>query len=202
MHRGGLERASIPEYYGPYIPSSYSRADLVVRTSGAPERLAPSIRAEVARAMPSVTIASISTAEAQLGDFLAQRRLETELLAIMAALALALSAGGIFGLTHYAVAERTREVGVRVALGATPTDILRLLIAAGMRMPIAGIAIGLVASAGLTRVLAHELYDVAPTDPAIFVAVAGLLGAVAAAACYLAARRAARAQPVDALRLG
>ena len=152
--------------------------------------------------MPSVTIASISTAEAQLGDFLAQRRLETALLAIMAALALALSASGIFGLTHYAVAERTREVGVRVALGATPTDILRLLIAAGMRMPIAGIAIGLVASAGLTRVLAHELYDVAPTNPAIFVAVAGLLGAVAAAACYLAARRAARAQPVDALRLG
>ncbi len=147
MHRGGLERASIPEYYGPYIPSSYGRADLVVRTSGAPERLGSIIRAEVARAMPSVTIASISTAEAQLGNFLAQRRLETGLLAIMAALALVLAAGGIFGLTHYAVAERTREIGVRVALGATPSDVLRLLIAAGMRMPIAGIAIGLVASA-------------------------------------------------------
>jgi len=202
MHRSGLERASIPEYYGPYIPSSYGRADLVVRTSGAPERLALVIRAEVARAMPSVTIASISTAEAQLGGFLAQRRLETGLLAIMAALALGLAAGGIFGLTHYAVAERTREVGVRVALGATPTDILGLLIAAGMKMPIAGIAIGLAVSTGLTRVLAHELYDVAPTDPATFVAVAGVLGAVAASACYLAARRAARANPVDALRQG
>jgi ABC-type antimicrobial peptide transport system permease subunit len=89
-----------------------------------------------------------------------------------------------------------------VALGATPTDVLRLLIAAGMKMPIAGIAIGLAVSAGLTRVLAHELYDVAPTDPATFVAVAGMLGAAAASACYLAARRAARANPVDALRQG
>ena len=152
--------------------------------------------------MPSVTIASVSTAEAQLGGFLAQRRLETGLLAIMAVLALALAAGGIFGLTYYTVAERTREIGVRMALGATPGDVLRLLIAAGMRMPIAGIAIGLGVSAGLARVLAHELYDVAPTDPATFVAVAGVLGAVAASACYLAARRAAHARPIDALRQG
>ncbi|HKW02746.1 MAG TPA: ADOP family duplicated permease [Vicinamibacterales bacterium] len=202
MHRGGLERSSIPEYYGPYIPSSYGRADLLVRTSGAPERLAPTVRAEVIRAMPLVTIASISTAEAQLGDFLSQRRLETVLLAIMAGLALLLAAGGIFALTHYAVAERTREIGVRVALGATPGDVLRLLVAAGLRMPIAGIVIGLVVSAALTRVLAHELYDVAPTDPFTFIGVAAMLAAIAASACYLAARRAARANPLDALREG
>jgi putative ABC transport system permease protein len=200
MHRGGLERASIPEYYGPYLPSSNGRADLVVRTSSAPERLAATVRAEVARALPSVTIVSISTAESQLADFLASRRLETTLLGIMAVLAVILAAGGIFGLTHYAVAERRREIGVRVALGATPADVLRLLITAGMRMPVVGIAVGLGASVGVTRLIAHDLYDVAPTDPATFAAVSGLLAAVAALACYLAARRAARAQPVDALR--
>jgi putative ABC transport system permease protein len=200
MQRGGLERKAIPEFFGVYIPSGNGRADLIVRTSGDPLALAPMLRNEVQRAMPSILVVSVATAEAGLDGFSAQRRLQTWLLTLFAALALVLAAVGIFGLAHYAVAERTREIGVRVALGATPGDVLRLMIAQGMRMPVVGIAVGLAASLGLSRILANQLYDVRAPDPATFAAVAGLLALVAASACYLAARRAARADPVRALR--
>jgi len=200
MHRSGLERTAIPEYYGPYLPSPNGRVDLLVRTSGDPLALAATVRSEVTRALPSIVIATVSTAESQLGDFSAQRRLQTWLLSMFALLALVLAAVGIFGLAHYAVAERTREIGVRVALGATPGDVLRLVIAQGMRMPALGILIGLAASAGLTRIIAHQLYNVDATDPMTFAAVAIVLALVAATACYLAARRAAGADPVQALR--
>jgi putative ABC transport system permease protein len=200
MHRSGLERTTIPEYYGPYIPSPNGRVDLVVRTSGDPLALAATIRSEVTRALPSIVIVNVSTAESQLGGFSAQRRLQTWLLAMFALLALVLAAVGIFGLAHYAVAERTREIGVRVALGATPGDVLRLVIGQGMRMPALGIVLGLAVSAALTRIIANQLYDVGATDPMTFAAVAIILALVAASACYLAARRAAGADPVQALR--
>jgi putative ABC transport system permease protein len=200
MHRSGLERTTIPEYYGPYIPSPNGRVDLLVRTHRDPLSLAATIRSEVTRALPSIVIVNVSTAESQLGDFSAQRRLQTWLLTMFALLALVLAALGIFGLAHYAVAERTREIGVRVALGATPGDVLRLVIAQGMRMPALGIVLGLAASAGLTRIIAHQLYDVGATDPMTFAVVAIVLALVAACACYLAARRAAGADPVQALR--
>jgi putative ABC transport system permease protein len=200
MRRKGLERATIPEYYGPYFPSANGRADLVVRTSGDPLALASTIRSEVARALPTGLIVTVSTVDTMLGDFTAQRRLQTWLLTLFAVLAVVIAAVGIFGLAHYAVAERTREIGVRVALGATPGDVLRLMIAQGMRMPVIGIAIGLAFSLALTRLISSQLYEVGATDPATFTAVAILLGLVAASACYMAARRAAMVDPVQALR--
>ncbi|MFN2567507.1 MAG: ADOP family duplicated permease [Gemmatimonadaceae bacterium] len=200
MHRQGLERTAISQYYGPYIPSANGRADLIVRTTGDPLAFAATLRSEVTRALPSVAVVNVSTAEAQLGGFSARRQLQTWLLTSFATLALVLAAVGIFGLAHYTVAERTREIGVRVALGATPGHVSRLVITQGMRMPAIGIAVGVTASAGLTRILAHHLYEVEPTDPATFATVAGVLALVAASACYLAARRAARADPVQALR--
>jgi putative ABC transport system permease protein len=200
MHRQGLERATIPEYFGPYFPSPNGRADLVVRTAGDPLAVAPSIRREVSRAMPSVVIASVTTADSQLGDFSAQRRLQTWLLTAFAAFALALAAVGVFGLVHYAVAERTREMGIRMALGAAPIDILALVVREGMRMPLAGIIIGLVASAGLTRVMAHLLYGVSPMDVVTFASVPLVFACVSLGACYVAARRTGRVDPVEALR--
>ena len=101
---------------------------------------------------------------------------------------------------HYNVAERTREIGVRVALGATPRDVVTLVLVQGMRTPAAGVAIGLVAAAAAARVMTHLLFDVTPTDPATFIGVSGLLLIVAAGACYLAARRALRLDPLRALR--
>jgi predicted permease len=200
MHRQGLDRATIPEFYGAYLPNPNGRVDLMVRTDRDPLLLAGAMRAEVARVLPGISIVSVSTLEAGLGQFSAQRRLQAGLLAAFAFLAVALAAVGIFGLAHYAVAERTREIGVRVALGASPGDVLRMLVAQGMRMPLFGIIIGVALSMALTRVVANQLYAVEATDPVTFAAVAGVLALVAALACYLAARRAAAVDPVRALR--
>lgn len=200
MLRQGLDRRAIPQFYGPYIPSSNGRADLLVRTARDPLELAAAVQQTVKREVPGVTVVTVSTADAQLGDFSAQRRFQTWLLTTFAVLALALAAVGIFGLVHYAVAERTREFGVRMALGASPGDVLRLTLRQGMRTPVLGIALGLVASAALTRVMSHLLFGVGAGDPVTFAAVAGVLAIVALAACYLAGRQAVRVDPVSALR--
>ena len=200
MHRQGLDRTPIPEYFGPYLPRPNGRADLVVRTAGDPLALAPSIRAEVARLLPSVAIASVSTADAQLGEFIAQRRLQTWLLSAFAAVALSLAAIGIFGLVHYSAAARTREMGIRLALGARPLDVITLVIVEGLRMPLLGIALGLAGAGILTRVMSHLLYGVTSTDAMTFAGVAALFAVVATLACYVAARRAGDVDPVEALR--
>ncbi|HEX7939943.1 MAG TPA: ABC transporter permease [Gemmatimonadaceae bacterium] len=202
MRRQGLEHDAIPEYFGPFLPSSNGRADLLVRTSGEPLALAATVRQGVQRAIPGVTIVSISTADSQLGDFSAQRIFQTWLLTMFAALALALAAIGIFGIVHFAVAERTREIGVRMALGASPSEVMRLVLAQGMRTPLVGIGIGLGVSAVLTRVMSHLLFGIGATDPVTFVGVSAVLAAVAALACYLAGRGAVRVDPVQALRQG
>jgi predicted permease len=200
MHRQGLERSVIPEYYGPHLPSASDRADLLVRTQGDPLSIAPLVRQTVRAGIPNVTIVSVSTADAQLGGFSGQRRLQTWLLTVFAMLALTLAAIGVYGVVHYAVDERTREIGVRVALGASPADVAALVVADGMRMPAMGLAIGLAIAIGVTRVIAHLLYSVGPTDPVTFMGVGLTLAAVAIVACWLPARRAARLDPVQALR--
>ncbi|HEY9225733.1 MAG TPA: FtsX-like permease family protein, partial [Gemmatimonadaceae bacterium] len=200
MHRSGLERDAFPEYYGPYLPSPTGRVDLLVRTAADPVALGPTLRREVTRMIPGSIVVNISTAEEGLGGFSAQRRFQTWLLLAFASLALVLAAVGIYGVVHYAVAERTREIGVRVALGATPAEVLALVIRQGMRMPAIGIVIGLASSAGLTRLLSHLLFNVGATDPVTFAGVGLVLAVVAAVACYFPARRATRVDPVRALR--
>jgi ABC-type antimicrobial peptide transport system permease subunit len=142
----------------------------------------------------------VSTADRDLGDFSAERSFQTWLLAAFALLALSLAAVGIYGVVHYAVAERTREIGVRVALGARPMDLMWLVIGQGMRMPALGIAIGLLGALGVTRLMSHLLFDVGSADPATFATVGIVLAAVAAAACYFPARRATQVDAVRALR--
>jgi len=154
----------------------------------------------VVRALPAVVIARVSTADEQLAEFSAERRLQTWLLAAFALLAVTLAAIGVFGVVQYAAAERTREIGVRIALGATSGDVLRLVLAQGMRMPAVGILIGLGASLALTRIMSHLLFEVTATDPMTFVSVGILLAIVALAASWLAARRAVRLDPLRALR--
>jgi putative ABC transport system permease protein len=198
--RGGPERAVIPEYYGPLIPSPGGRLDLIVRTAGDPLALTAPVRAELGRALPQARIGGISTVEEQLFAFTAQRRLQTWLLAAFALLAVVLAGIGIFGLVHYSVAERTREIGIRMALGAAPFDVLRLLLADGLRMPLLGIAAGVAASAALTPLVASQLFEVSATDPATFAGVALTLATVAASACMLAGWRATRANPAGILR--
>jgi putative ABC transport system permease protein len=200
MHRQGLEKQAIPEYFGPYLPSPTGKADLLVRTRRDPLGAAPTVRRVVDAMIPNVLIVGVSTADQQLGGFAAARDFQTWLLTAFAALALGLAAVGIYGVVHYAVAERTREIGVRLALGASPADVLRLIVAWGMRMPGVGIACGLVASFWLMRVMSRLLFGVGATDGATFAAVAVVLSAVAAIACYVPARRASRLDVVGALR--
>jgi putative ABC transport system permease protein len=200
MHRQGLEHQTIPEYFGPHLPFPNARADLMVRVNGDPLAAAPMVRREVTSVFPGTLIVQASTADSGLGDFSANRRLETWLLAAFAALALALAAVGIYGVVHYAVAERTREIGVRVALGATSADIVSLVMGDGLLMPVTGIAIGIALSLWLTRIMTHLLFEVGAADPATFVAVGGVLAAVAIMASYIPARRATMVDPVRALR--
>jgi len=200
MHRQGLERKTIPEFFGPHLPFPNARADLLVRIQGDPLAAAPMIRREILSVLPRTLIVQVSTADAGLGDFSARRRFETWLLAGFALLALGLAAVGIYGVVHYSVAERTREIGVRMALGATAADVVSLVMSRSLVMPAAGIAIGLTVAAALTRIIEHLLFQVGATDPATFVGVAGVLLAVAFVACFLPARQATRVDPIRALR--
>ena len=202
MHRQGLERRAIPEYYGPWIPSSNGRADLLVRTTTDPLSLATAVRNAVSAVLPGATVVTMSTADTQLGAFSALRRLQTSLLTGFALLALVLAAIGIFGVVHYTVAERSREIGVRVALGARPSSVMRLVLSQGMRTAVIGIVAGLAASLAVTRVLATYLFEVGSTDLVTFTAVPVILGLVAMTACALAGSRALKVDPVSALRDG
>lgn len=200
MRRQGLERQPIAQIFRPYRQSSERRLILLIRTTGEPAQLAPLVRNEIRALDKTVLVSGSSTLESLLARNVAQRRLNTWLLTLFSALALALSAVGIYGLMHQLVALSTREIGTRMALGAQPRDVLRLVIGQGMRLALCGVGIGLLAAFGLTRVLAGLLFGVTPTDPTTFIATPLLLLLVALLACYLPARRAARVDPMLALR--
>jgi putative ABC transport system permease protein len=200
MHRQGLERRTIPEYFGPMLPSPSARTDLLVRTQGDPLAMAGSVRQLIASVYPHALIASVSTADRQLGDFSAGRAFQAWLLTTFALLALVLAGVGIYGVVHYAVAERTREIGIRIALGAAASQVLRMVVAQGMRPALVGIALGIGLAVALTRLTAALLFGTSPTDPLTFAAVTLTLAVVAFCACWAPARRAAGIAPMEALR--
>jgi predicted permease len=200
MRRRGLEYEPVPEYFGEFIPAVSGRGDFFVRTRGNPLAIASSVREAVSQEIPGAVVMGISTADRQLDDLHAQRDFQTWLLAVFASFALALTAVGIYGVVHYSVAERTREIGVRMALGATGADVMRMVLDQGMRMPAAGIAIGLGGALATTRLLSHYLFGISATDPLTFAGVALALSLVAAAACLFPAHRATKIDPVQALR--
>jgi putative ABC transport system permease protein len=197
MRRNGLERDPLPEYY---FCSSEPTMDLVVRADGNPAPLAPAVREAVRGVYAQTVILSSATAEATLGDLSAQRRFQTWLLTVFAGVALLLAAIGTYGIVHFAVAQRTQEIGVRMALGAGRGDIVRMILSQGMVLPFAGTLIGLLGALSLTRVMRHLLFQVDPADPATFATVAAVLVAVALPACWMPARRAMRVDPLVALR--
>jgi putative ABC transport system permease protein len=189
-----------PQIYVPYQQQTWFGASLVVRAAGDAE----SVKREVQRAVWAVDKtqppAKFDAAEALLGKSLAEPRLYTVLLGAFAALAVLLAGVGIYGVMSYTVARRTREIGVRVALGAQAADVLRLVVGQGMRLALAGVGLGLLASFALTRLLAGLLYGVGASDPLTFAGVAALVALVALAACYVPARRATKVDPMVALR--
>jgi putative ABC transport system permease protein len=171
-----------------------------VRTAGDPAAVTGSVRAAVRAVDPALPVASVRTMDQIVGAWSAERRLNTVVLAALGALALVLAVVGIYGVIAYMVAQRTREMGVRLALGARPADVLRLVVRQGAALAGAGIAVGLAGAWEATRSMRSMLYSVSATDPATFVGVALVLAAAALAASFIPARRATRVDPVVALR--
>jgi putative ABC transport system permease protein len=186
-----------------YIPvDQYPPPDMnvVVRSSGNPLELSSALRDAVQSLDPNQAISTIRSMDEVVSGSVAQPRFASQILALFAVLALVLAAVGLYGLIAYTVTQRTHELGIRMALGATPRDVLKLVIGQGLKLALAGAAIGIVGALALTSLMQGLLFQVSPTDPITFISVAGLLTVVALAASYLPARRAMRIDPMIALR--
>jgi len=172
----------------------------VIRTAGDPLAILPYVRDAVRSIDPNLPLADVRALDQVVAAALSQARFTTLLLGGFAGLALTLAAIGIYGVISLLVARRRREIGIRIALGARPALILEMVIVRGIRLVVVGVAIGLVAAAALTHVMTSLLYGVRPFDPLTFAAVPAILGSVAILACVVPAARAARLNPVIALR--
>jgi len=195
-----LDAAPPPELYVPYQQAPLLGRDVAVRTAGDPATLAPAIRKLISNIDPSQPVYDVQTLEQALAASIAPRRFNLSLLGTFAAAALLLALVGIYGVIAYSVAERTREIGVRMALGAQRRLVVRMVVREGMAMALAGTAAGLAAASGLTRWMASLLYDVKTNDLSIFAAVAVALTASALLACWAPALKAAWVDPSVALR--
>jgi putative ABC transport system permease protein len=196
----GLTDGPYPQTYVPAAQTGASSMVVALRTSGDPTRLAGTVRRVVSELDPTLPVFEVKTMEQWLSQMIAQPRVGTTLLGVFAAIALILAAVGIYGLISYTVAQRTAEIGVRMALGAQPRDVLRLMVQQGMKPALAGIAVGIVGAWAATRLIQSLLFGVSPTDPLTFLAVVLFLAATALLAAYLPARRATRVDPMIALR--
>jgi predicted permease len=189
----------LPEKLMPLVADSVA---VVLRAGGDPTAVMGPVRRAVAEIDSREVIYNVVTLEGVVSNSFAARRLSMALLGVFAALALVLACVGIYGVISYLVGQRTHEIGVRMALGARRSDVLRLVIGHGARMALIGVAMGIAAALGLTRLMANQLFGVSAHDPLTFAGVASLLMLVAVAACYLPARRAVRVDPMIALRHG
>jgi putative ABC transport system permease protein len=200
VRQSGLAGDVMPQVYSPDLEDMDGAMSFVLRVAGEPAGLIPAVRAVMAEVEPHQALHNVMTMEQRLADTTTSRRLNTALLGGFASVALLLAVVGIYGVMSYAVAQRTREIGMRMALGARPANVMRLVLGQGMRVVLIGAGIGLFGALALARVLRNLLFEVAPTDPATFACVTVLLSAVALLACYIPARRAARIDPMVALR--
>jgi len=173
---------------------------LVARTQVEPRSLAKAIQNEVAALDREIALGDVKMMDQYLGAAVAQPRFSALLFGLFALLALSLAAVGLYGVMAYTVSQRTREVGVRMALGAQTADVMRLMIAQGMKLTLLGVGVGLTGAFALTRLMKTLLFGVSATDPLTFAVVALSLSLVALAACYLPSRRAAKVDPLLALR--
>jgi putative ABC transport system permease protein len=189
-----------PESYIPYGQLQFGSVTIVARSAKDPEGLAKPIASVVKSLDKDLPAYAPKTVEQYLDGTIAVPRFNTFLLAIFAALAMILTAVGLYGVISYSVAQRTHEIGIRMALGAQPGDMMRLVVGQGIRLAVFGVGLGLIAAFGLTRLLSSLLFGVSATDPVSFAVVVAMLFAVVLLACYVPARRAMRVDPMVALR--
>jgi putative ABC transport system permease protein len=201
QHRSLLEPDSAdPDVYFPLFQVPSRAFAVMARTSGDAQPAVEAIRQTVTQLNGAVPVFSVSTGEELVGQQTTGIRFSSALLGAFSLVALTLTMIGIYGVTAYTVSRQTRQVGIRMALGATRADVLRLIVRGGATFILAGLALGTLAAFGLTRLLASLIYGVTPTDPATFAAVTALLAAIAVLACVIPAAKATRIDPVAALR--
>ncbi len=189
-----------PMMYVPFAQAPFWGSEIVVKSSLAPSAVAATIRKDVATIDKDLPVTDVSSMPEILDASVGQPRFRTVLLGLFAALALGLAAAGIFGVISYSVSRRTHEIGIRIALGATPTSVLRLILRESAKLILIGLAVGIPVALGLARFLSSLLFAVHPADPLTFIAVPALLALVALAASYVPTRRAMRVDPMVALR--
>ena len=202
VKHSGLDADLSPTFYLPQKqePMVSRQMTLMVRTRGNPLGLAAAVRAAVKAIDPNQPVARLQSMESVVSTSVGNRRLTTWGLGGFAILGLVLVAIGLYGVVSLSVARRTKEIGIRVALGAPKQQVLRLVLRQGMQLALAGVGIGVVAALALSRVMSSLVFEVKPTDPLTFVSVSCLLVVVALLACWVPARRAAGIDPIVALR--
>jgi predicted permease len=189
-----------PDVYLSYRQSFYPGYFFILRTARDPQALARAVRSAVAEENPNLPIYDLLTMDQRIANSTSRSRFNTLLLLMFSGLAVLLAAVGLYGVVACSVAQRTREIGIRIALGARESDVLRLILKQGIRLVLVGAAIGLAGALALTRLLRSFLFGVTPTDPLTFASIILLLSAIALLACWLPARRALKVDPIEVLR--
>jgi putative ABC transport system permease protein len=197
---GGLDQPPMPEAYFPETQNTSNYLALVMRTANDPAGQVAALRSVVHSLDKDLPLIEVQTLAELVSESSRERRFVTVLLGLFAATGLVLASVGIYGVISYAVAQRTREIGIRMAFGAGMGAVVRMVLGEGVKVVLAGVGAGIAGAWALTRYLEKLLFGVRPTDPATFAAVALLIALVAQAACYIPARRAAGIDPMSALR--
>ena len=201
VHYGRMQENALPTVYASLLQHDFSLSpSITIRAAGDPTLLISSIRGILAQIDKNVPMARVMTMNEIMSSSVAQPRLEAILLGFFGSLALLLAGIGIYGVIAYSVSQRTSEIGIRMALGASRFSVLRMVLSQGLRLASMGLGIGLVLALALTRLMSGILFGISPTDPATFVAILVILAIIALLACFLPARRATRVDPMVALR--
>lgn len=200
VKHNGLNAEPAMDAYAPHLQVPWPWMTIALRSNLDPTSLEAAVRREVQAIDPDKAVASVKTMDQLIGESVGERRLSLVLFGLFAVVALLLSAVGIYGVMAYGVTQRTHEIGIRIAVGAQPRDVVKLVVGRGMMLALTGVAIGVGAAYGLTRLMASLLFEISTTDPATFVVIALILVGVALLACYIPALRASKVDPMVALR--
>src|SRR5262249_13242022 len=200
IHYSGLDAVPAPTMYVPITQDTFNTIWVVERADGDPSQLAASARDAVREIDPLLPTYAMTPLSQVVSDSVAPRRFSMVLLGTFAAIALFLAAVGLYGVVAYSVQQRTREIGLRMAIGAAPRDVMRMIVGGALKLAIVGVVLGLAGAAALARLAATLLFEVTPSDPASYAATSAVLFAVAMIACYTPARRAMRVDPMTALQ--